>query len=125
MAIRPIGTLTKNTARQLTESTSAPPTTGPSAMLSPNTAPQTPIARARSRGSSNTLRTIDMATGLSIEPPIAWRTRAAISSPRLGASPQSSEPSEKTTSPIWKMRRRPSRSAVEPARMSRLARTSV
>ncbi len=43
-ASAPIGTFTKNTARHPTESTSAPPTTGPSAMLSPNTAPHMPIA---------------------------------------------------------------------------------
>ena len=103
-ATAPIGTLTKNTERQPTESTSAPPTTGPRAMLRPKTAPQAPIACARSRGSSNTLRMIDIATGLSIDPPIAWSTRAAISQPREGASPQSSEPSENTTSPARKIR---------------------
>ena len=48
-----------------------PPSTGPSAMLSPNIAAYTPIARARSAGSTNTVRMIDIATGLSIEPPIA------------------------------------------------------
>jgi hypothetical protein len=94
-------------------------------MLRPNAAPQAPIAWARSRGSSNTLRMIDMATGLSIEPPIAWSTRAAISSSRLGARPHSSDPSENTTSPARKIRLRPIRSAVEPASMSRLASTSV
>ena len=40
-------------------------------MLSPNIAAYTPIARARSAGSTNTVRMIDIATGLSIEPPIA------------------------------------------------------
>ncbi len=114
-----------NTARQLTASTRAPPTTGPRAMLRPNVAPHTPMAIARSRGSSNTLRTIDSATGFIIEPPIAWRTREPTSSPRLGASAHSSEPSENTTRPTWKVRRRPTRSAVEPASMSRLASTSV
>ena len=44
IATRPTGRLTRNTARQLKASTSAPPSTGPSAMLRPNTAPQTPIA---------------------------------------------------------------------------------
>jgi hypothetical protein len=68
---------------------------------------------------------IDIATGLSIDPPIAWRTRAAISSSRLGASPHRSEPSENTTSPAWNTRFRPIRSAVEPASIRRLASTSV
>ena len=94
-------------------------------MLRPNTAPQAPMARARSRASSNTLRMIDSATGLSIDPPIACRTRAAISNSRVGASPHSSEPSENTTRPVRKTRLRPIRSAVEPASMSRLASTSV
>ncbi len=114
-----------NTDRQPTESTSTPPSTGPSAMLMPNSAPQTPIAWARSRGSSNTLRMIDIATGLSIEPPIAWMTRAAMSNPRLGAIAHSSEPKENRASPHWKTRRRPSRSAVEPDNIKRLAMTSV
>ena len=94
-------------------------------MLIPITPPHTPIACARSRGSSNTLRMIDIATGLSIEPPIACSTRAAISSPRLGATAHSSEPSENSDSPTWNTRRRPIRSAVEPESMSRLASTSV
>ena len=91
----------------------------------PITAPHTPIACARSRGSVKTLRMIDIATGLSIEPPIACRTRAAISIPRLGARAHSSEPSENSASPTWNTRLRPSRSAVEPDSMSRLASTSV
>ena len=68
---------------------------------------------------------IDIATGLSIEPPIACTTRAAISIPSDGASAQSSEPSENSASPHWKTRRRPSRSAIDPDSISRLASTSV
>ena len=94
-------------------------------MLSPNTAPHMPIAIARSRGSSNTLRMIDIATGLSIDPPIAWSTRNATSSSRVGATPHSSEPSENTTRPAWNTRLRPIRSAVDPDSISRLASTSV
>ncbi len=94
-------------------------------MLIPNTPPQTPIARARSRGSSNTLRMIEIATGFSIEPPIACRTRAATSSPRLGASAHSSDPSENSDRPSWNTRRRPIRSAVDPDSINRHASTSV
>src|SRR5579875_2722861 len=43
----PTGMLTQKMPRQPTESTSAPPTIGPSAMLMPKTPPHTPIARAR------------------------------------------------------------------------------
>ena len=94
-------------------------------MLIPNIAPHTPIARARSRGSWKTLRMIDMATGLSIAPPTAWSARKAISQFRLGARAHSSDPSENTTSPVWNVRRRPTRSPVDPHNMSRLASTSV
>ena len=94
-------------------------------MLIPNSAPQTPTAWARSRGSSKTLRMIDIATGLSIEPPMACRTRAAMSNPRLGAMPHRSEPSENRARPHWKIRRRPSRSAVDPDSIRKLAITSV
>ena len=94
-------------------------------MLSPNIAAYMPIARARSAGSTNTVRMIDNATGLSIEAPIACSIRAAISTPDVGASAHSSEPSENTSRPSWNTRLRPTRSAVEPASMSRLARTSV
>ena len=67
-------------------STSTPPSTGPSAMLIPTTAPHTPIAWARSRGSSKVLRMIDIATGLSIEPPTACSTGRRSASRRDGAS---------------------------------------
>ena len=48
-----------------------PPTIGPSAIEIPKTAPHTPTAWARSRGSVKVLVTIDIATGFSIEPPTA------------------------------------------------------
>jgi len=68
---------------------------------------------------------IDMATGFSIEPPTAWIMRNQISAFRSGAREQSSEPRLKTTRPAMKTRLRPIRSAVEPASISREARTSV
>ena len=54
---------------QPTEETSAPPTIGPSAIETPKTAPHTPTACARSRGSVKVLVMIDIATGLSIDAP--------------------------------------------------------
>jgi hypothetical protein len=112
-------------ARQLTDCTSSPPTSGPAAMEMPTTAPHTPIARARSRESVKVLVMIDMATGLSIEPPTAWIIRNTTSSSRSGAREQSREPTENSTRPVMKTRLRPMRSAVEPASMSSEARTSV
>lgn len=99
IASRPTGMFTQKIARQLTPSTSAPPSTGPSARLSPTTPAHTPIAWARSRGSVNVLRMIDIATGLSIEPPIACSARAPIRTPMLGARLHSSEPSVNASSP--------------------------
>ncbi len=124
-AARPTGTLIQKIERQPTESTSNPPTSGPAAIEMPTTAPHTPMARARSRGSVKVLVMIDIATGFSIEPPTACTMRAATSSSRLGASEQSTEPRVKTTSPVMKTLRRPIRSAVDPASISSEARTSV
>ena len=68
---------------------------------------------------------MDTATGFIIEPPTAWSMRNATSQPRPGARLHSSEPKVKVASPIWKTRRRPNRSAVDPARMRKLATTTV
>ncbi len=124
-AARPTGRLTQKMERQLTDCTSSPPTSGPAAIEMPTTAPHAPIARARSRASVKVLVMIDMATGLSIEPPTAWTMRKTISSSRLGATEQSTEPTVNTVRPAMKTRLRPIRSAVEPASISSEARTSV
>lgn len=68
---------------------------------------------------------IDIATGLSIEPPTACTIRKATSDSRFGATEQSTEPRVKRTSPILKTFARPIRSAVEPASISSEARTRV
>ncbi len=91
----------------------------------PTVAPQAPIARLRSRGSVKTFVMIDIATGLSIEPPTPCKARAAISQPSVGATLQASEPAANTNRPVWNVRRRPSRSPVEPASINRLASTIV
>ena len=89
------------------------------------TLPQTPMALARSARSVKTLVMIDMATGLSIEPPTACSARNAISQPVVGAMLHSSDPAPKSTRPVWNVRRRPMRSPMDPPSMSRLASTSV
>ena len=125
IAASPTGMLTQKMPRQPTLSVSTPPSTGPSAMDRPKTPPQTPMARARSRGSVKVLAMIDTATGFIIEPPTACSMRNATSQPRSGARLHSREPRVNVASPIWKIRRRPSRSAVDPARMRKLAMTTV
>ncbi len=124
-AAMPTGMLIQKTERHPTDCTSAPPTTGPSARLKPTAAPHIPIACARSRGSVKTLRMIDIATGLSIEPPTACNIRKTISHPRVGAALHSSDPSVNSTSPVAKTRRRPRRSPIDPDSINRLASTSV
>ena len=124
-AASPTGTLTQKIPRQPTDAISAPPRTGPSARLTPNTLPQIPIARARSAGSVKVLLMIDNATGLSIDPPIACSTRNATSQPSPGARLHSSEPRMNSTRPVWNILRRPTRSPVEPDRIRKLARTRV
>ena len=99
IAAAQIGRLIQKTARQPTNSISRPPTMGPSAIEMPTTAPQNPSARARSTRPVNTCEMIDSATGLSIEPPIAWMKRAAISVSMPGARLHSSDPAAKTVEP--------------------------
>ena len=125
IAATPTGMFTQKIPRQPTEVTRAPPTTGPSARLMPNTAPHSPIARARSAGSVNVFVMIDIATGLSIDPPSAWSARNATSQPSAGARLQASEPSVNSARPVWKVRRRPIRSPVEPESIRKLATTIV
>src|SRR4051812_49991571 len=105
------GALTQNTDRQPRVDSSAPPTAGPAAMLSPNTEAQTPIALARSRGSGIALTTIASATGLSIEAPTPWARRAATSAPADGAAAHAKGARADTTRPSWDTRRRPQRAA--------------
>ena len=125
MAASAIGMFTQNTDRQPTVWVRAPPTSGPSAIDTPTTAPHTPTARARSRGTVNVLVMIDIATGFSIDPPRPWTTRANTRNPMLGATLQSNDPRPKTTRPIWKTRRRPNLSAVAPESSRKLAIVSV
>jgi hypothetical protein len=73
------------------------------------------MARARSVAPVNVFATIATATGLSMVPPTACSARAAISQPMPGASPHSSDPRPKVARPAWETRRRPIRSAADPA----------
>src|SRR3982751_4671541 len=68
---------------------------------------------------------IDIATGLSIDPPTACSARNATSHSTVGARLHSSEATVNTPRPAASTRLRPSRSAVEPASINRLASTTV
>ena len=82
-AASPIGTLTKNTQRQPSWSTSTPPSDGPSAAATAPVALQiaTAVAR-RSGGNSGSSRAREV--GTRIAPPAACSTRAATSRLRRG-----------------------------------------
>jgi len=56
---------------------------------------------------------------------MAWTIRKQTSQARLGARLQAAEPRVNTHSPILKTFRLPIRSAVDPARIKRLAITTV
>ena len=89
----------------MTSPTAAPPT----AM-----AAQTPIAFVRSAPSVNVVVMIDSAAGAMSAAPSPWSPRKTMSASDVGASPFSSEATVKITTPIRKMRLRPTRSPARP-----------
>ena len=98
---------------QLIRSVMMPPTSGPIASASAETPAQTPIAVPRWRA-GKVATMIESVAGFISAAPRPWTTRAAISTSPPPASPQASDEAVKTTSPITKIRRRPSRSASLP-----------
>ena len=110
----PIGTLTKNTQRQLSTSTITPPSSSPTAPPAPAIAPQTASARLRSGPSAKVVRMIERAAGETIAPPSPCAPRATSSMPSDCESPQISEAAANSAMPAMNSRRRPSRSARRP-----------
>ena len=108
----------KKISRQDHASTSQPPSTGPSAVVSAEDPAQVPIARPRSPSGKCALM-IARLLGTSSAPPIPCTARAAISTPAPGAIAQATDAAVKTATPIAKTRRRPNRSpAAPPTRIS-------
>ena len=108
-AIRPIGTLSQKIHSQSIPSTTAPPTSGPSATATPVIALNIPIAAPRRSGGKAALSSASP-SGITSAAPAPWTARAAISSPTFGASAQAAEARAKRVSPTAYIRRRPSRS---------------
>ncbi len=108
------GTLIRNTDPHQKCSSSAPPTSGPTAAPADPTVPQRPSAMARSPASSKVLRIRPSTQGMIIEPPSARHTRAAISAPALCAKAAQTEAAAKITRPVKRMRRLPTRSDSVP-----------
>ena len=77
---------------QLICSVMIPPTSGPIASASAETPAQMPIAIPRCRG-GNVAVMIESVAGFMIAAPRPWTTRAPISKPAFGASPQASDES--------------------------------
>ena len=110
----PTGMLTRKIQRQDSPLVSAPPITGPTATATPVTAPKTPNATPRSRP-WKALARIARPVANMIAPPMPWNARLRLRNVAPLARPHSSEPSVNTTMPIANSRRRPKRSASEPA----------
>ena len=117
-AIRPTGTLTRKTARQLVNWTSTPPRTWPETKPTEAIAPYRPMARVRSAPSGKPVVMRESAAGATTAAPAPWMTRAAISSAGSLARPPARLASENAIRPAMNMRRLPSRSAARPPRMS-------
>ena len=118
MAAAATGMLTRNTDRHPNPAMSRPPRLGPRAAASPPMAPHTPMANwCRDRGKAARVRASP--AGNSKAPPTDCTTRAAISIPMPAAAPDPTEPAMKAARPTRNARRRPWRSASQPATSSR------
>ncbi len=98
MPTRPKGTVTKKMSLQPPAANNNPPTVGPRANPTAWAAPWIPMAPPSERlGTASTM----MATLLACRraAPTACTARKAIRAPRLGANPQSTEPSTKSPNP--------------------------
>ncbi|SLH51791.1 Uncharacterised protein [Mycobacteroides abscessus subsp. abscessus] len=122
---RPTGTTTTNTLPHQKYSSSRPPTIGPSTTPMPDTAPQTPIAAARSVRSTKTLVRIDSVDGKISAAPRPITVRAAISCPVLVHSAPSPVATVKITRPSSSVLRLPKRSPRLPAASTSAAKVSA
>ena len=120
----PIGTLTRNTRRQLPAATRSPPSEGPSPAAPAATADSsaTPCDR-RSAGNESSTRASD--DGTRSAAPSACSTRNAVSVPGDGATAHSTDATVNSSSPLMKTRRRPMRSARRPAATRKAAKTML
>ncbi len=113
IAAMPIGRFTRKMPRQLIPLVITPPSTGPSAVATPATAPQMPKAEPRSLP-WNVPASSAREVANRIAPPIPCTARDRISISWSCATPHSSDPAVKTASPMTNRRRLPYRSAREP-----------
>lgn len=108
------GTLKTKTAPHQKCSSSTPPSSGPSTMPSAVTAPQRPMAEARSSAEKTWTR-IDRVPGMKNDPPTPISPRAAMTCHGSCAKAPSPEAMPKTTRPTTSIFLRPKRSEKLPA----------
>src|ERR1700744_2204179 len=95
----PMGTLTKKIHSQPSQSTSNPPTNGPTRLAAPAVAPHRLTATPRRCG-GKILVIVDSGCGVSTPAPTPCTTRAASSIAALPESPHHTEAAVNTTRPI-------------------------
>ena len=98
-AASPTGTLTRNTARQLVNSTRTPPSTCPATNPTDAVAPYRPSARVRCGPSAKPVVMRDSAAGATSAAPAPCTARAATSSTGSWASPPARDAAEKAIRP--------------------------
>ncbi len=113
-AATPIGTLTKKIHSQPMPEVMTPPSSGPTATAAPVTAPNTPKAVPRSLPWNAWAISASEVANI-IAPPVPWTARARFSISGELDRPQTAEAAVNTTRPATNTRRRPIRSAIEPA----------
>ena len=123
-AMSTIGTLIRKTEPHQNASSSAPPTSGPSAAPTTATDPQIPIAVLRSRSSGNVRRISASVAGIITAAPMPSSPRAPTSSHADGANAAANDATPNTTSPTMNIRRWPSLSPSVPVPSSSPASTS-
>src|SRR5438445_4025829 len=110
----PIGTLTQNTHRHPGPSVRYPPSVGPITDDRPNTAPKTPLMRARCSGGKTSASTANVDAN-STPPNTPCRARNATRDAMLKAVPHSAEAAMNPTIPASKNGFRPNMSPSLPA----------
>jgi len=94
-----IGRLTKKSHRQVKWSVMKPPAAGPMIEARPNEAPIMPWYLPRSRGEMMSPM-IACESGMMKPMPAPWTNRAKTRNQKLGASPDSAEPTANTRMPV-------------------------
>jgi hypothetical protein len=105
-ATAPSGTLTKNTQCQPKPSVRKPPTSGPTTLATPNTAPTSPVYLPRTAGGKMSAITAKALVN-SPAAPSPCTARAAMSAGVEGLTPHSTDPVRKMPMAVSSTGRRP------------------